>query len=92
MNYVVKIQNVDRTDTYTDLTGPAETARRDALLRFQQAHPDSVVVDSFVMPEQDHFGGHDCHDCHDDDGGGCCSVCGGVIAGSWLDKQISGGD
>ena len=89
MNYVVKIQNVDRTDTYTDLTGPAETARRDALLRFQQAHPDSVVVDSFVMPEQDYFGGHNCRD---NDGSECCSVCGGVIAGTWLDKQTNGGD
>ena len=89
MNYVVKIQTADRTDTYTDLTGPAETARRVALLRFQQDHPGAVVVDSFVMPEQDYLGGHDCRD---DDGDGCCSVCGGVIAGTWLDKQTNGGD
>jgi len=89
VNYVVKIQTADRTDTYTDLTGSAETARRAGLHRFQQAHPDSVVVDSFVMPQQDYFGGHDCRD---DDGDGCCSVCGGVIAGTWLDKQTNGGD
>ena len=89
MNYVVQIQTADRTDTYTDLTGPAETARRAGLHRFQQAHPDSVVVDSFVMPQQDYFGGHDCRD---DDGGGCCSVCGGMIAGTWLDTQTNGGD
>jgi len=47
------------------------------------------VVDSFVMPQQDYFGGHDCRD---DDGGGCCSVCGGMIAGTWLDTQTNGGD
>ena len=31
MNYVVTIQTTDSTDTYTDMTGPAETARRVAM-------------------------------------------------------------
>lgn len=88
MNYAVKIQTEDHTETYTGLAGPAETARRVALLRFQQNNA-GTVVDSFVMPETEYFGGHDCCD---EDGGGCCSVCGGVIAGSGLDKQINGGD
>lgn len=89
MNYVVKIQADDQVVTYTDLEGSVEAARSNAILRFQKDYPDGVVVDSFVMPEEAYFGGHKCRD---DDGGGCCSVCGGAITGSWLDRDAHGGD
>lgn len=88
--FVVTIQTQNNESiNYTDLPGPIEIARNVAIEQFRREHPGSELADSFVMPEADYYGAHDCHDPKDR---GCCDICGGVMPRSWLDRQINGSD
>lgn len=88
--YVTQIITQDeQTFTYTGLVGPMEEARTSGMARFQSEHPKHPIKDTFVFTEREYYG---IHACRDATGRGCCEICGGVMAGSPLYKEINGGD
>lgn len=88
--YITQIVTQDeQTITYTGLAGTLEQARKSGIELFTSEHPGRSIKDSFVFTEQEY---HGIHKCRDSTGRGCCDVCGGVIAGSPLYREINGGD
>lgn len=88
--YIVQIVTQEKqTVTYTGLPGPLERARKSGIERFRLEHPDQAIRETFAFTEQEYYG---FHECQDSAGRGCCEVCGGVIAGSSLDREVGGGD
>lgn len=75
--------------TFHNVPGPKEQARATAQARFRRTRPETGISEILVCPTAEVY---DSHACRDDDGGGSCSVCGGAITGSWLDKELNGGD
>ena len=90
MEYAITIVTADnRTHEYLDMGGPVARAKTDALDRFRKEGTGGEVVEVLSLPMGDYF---HAHQCRDTTGSGCCNYCGGVIPGSFLDREINGGD
>lgn len=89
MYSVIILTTDDQEHTFSNLEGPKARARESALSRFRQQHPDAAIADTLICPMAELY---DAHTCRDPGGRGCCEYCGGVIPGSWLDRELNGGD
>src|SRR5690554_6560951 len=94
-DYVVEVISKEGVlDLYKQIKADTEErAVEIAIERFRSEHPGKDIEQDIAHEAKSYFAdSFDAHYCKDDAGRGCCEICGGIIYGSPLYKDICGWD